>query len=123
MNPIRNYMGPERRQAHRKWVVIFWAVIFIAVVISSGALIVADRATKTANRSEAGFCIAIELIEGGAVSDARIANSPGVSADVKKIRTQQYKGSLFFALKLRHLHFHCRPPSPEVIKLVKRRAP
>jgi hypothetical protein len=119
MNPIRSYMGPERRESHKKWIYIFWAVIFVAVIISTSSIVVADRATNTANRSEDGFCIAIQLIEGGALSDARIANAPGVSAEVKRIRTQQYRGSIHFATQLRQLGFHCQPPQKEVRILIK----
>lgn len=119
MNPIRAYQN-ERRHSHKAILVAFWAVIFICVVISTVSLVIADRATTTANRSENGFCIAVRLIEDGAVSDAAIANSPGVSPDVRRIRTGQYKASLAFALKLRHLGFHCPPPSPSVINLVRK---
>lgn len=120
-----SYDGPDRRKQDRRkvsksLVVALAAVMFILIVISTASLVIADRATTTANRSEDGFCIAVKLIEDGAVSDAKVAASPGISPDVKKIRTVQYKASLAFALRLRHLGFHCSPPSQEVIQLVRK---
>jgi hypothetical protein len=119
MNPIREYQGGERRRNHNRAILIaFWAVVGICAVISGASIVVADRATTTANRSESGFCIAVHLIEQGAVGDAKIAKSPTVPPEVRRVRTQQYTGSLRFALQLRQLGFHCRPPTPDVINLV-----
>lgn len=125
MSPIRKFFSDDSK--HKAILAAFWAVIFICVVISSVSIFIASdatstakKATATADRSEDGFCIAVKLIEDGAVSDAAIANSPGVSPDVRRIRTGQYKASLAFALKLRHLGFRCPPPSPAVINLVRK---
>jgi hypothetical protein len=119
MNPIRGYMGPERRKHSKIWLTIFWSVIFIAVVISSGSLIVANRATDVAHRSEKGFCIAISLIESGALADARVAHSPSTPRNIRKIRTEQYRGSIFFALQLRNQGFECQKPTNSVLKLIR----
>jgi hypothetical protein len=119
MNPIRGYMGVERRQEHRRLLAIFWSIIFIGVVISTSSLVVAYRATNVAHRSEKGFCIAIKLIESGALADAKVAHSRTTPPDVRKIRTQQYKGSIFFALQLRNQRFECPPPANDVVPLIR----
>lgn len=116
------YTGKERRRMNKSLLVAIGAGIFVLIVISTASLVIADRATTTANRSEDGFCIAVKLVEDGAVADAAVANSPGVSPTVKRIRTQQYKASIAFAFRLRDLGFHCDPPSRKVIQLVTRKA-
>lgn len=106
-------MSPIRHMTRREWLIAFWAVVVMAAVVSSGALISAHKANNTAQRSEKGFCIAIKLIEGGAVADAEIANNPNTTPDTKRIRNGTARGSLSFASQLRDI-VHCDAPPPKI---------
>lgn len=109
-------MSPIRHMTRKEWLFAFWAVVLVGAVISSGALIAARNANSTAKRSEKGFCIAIQLIESGAVADSAIANNPKTTPETKRIRTGTARGSLFFAAKLRSI-VHCQPP-PEPVSML-----
>lgn len=102
-------MSPIRHMTRKEWLFAFWAVVIIAVVVSTGALLSARSANSTAERSEKGFCIAIKLIESGAAADAAVADNPRTSDDIKNIRRKQAAGSLFFASQLRSI-VHCQAP-------------
>jgi hypothetical protein len=113
MSPIRNHV------THKQWLILFWAVVAIAVVVSTGALRAAHSAGQTAQRSEKGFCIAIQLIESGALADATVALNNKTQADIAKVRLGQARGSIHFASQLRSI-VHCPPPEPRVKKLYVR---
>lgn len=116
MSPIRKFFSDESK--HTALLTAFWAIIFISIVISSGALKIAYHAVATSDRAEHGFCIAIKLIEGGAVADAAIAANPKTTLETKAIREGTARGGLSYASELRSV-VHCDGPPPIVTALYK----
>lgn len=111
----------ERRKSYKALIPLVIAIFTIAIVLSSVGLKIAYDATNTADRSEDGFCIAIKLIEDGALSDAKIAGSPQIPKDARDARRSQYLGALHFSKELRNLGFRCDPPQKAVIDLERRK--
>lgn len=118
-------MSPIRHMTRKEWLIAFWAVVILAAIVSTGALVsarhandAADTANESAQRSEKGFCIAINLIESGAKADAAVADNPRTTKSIKNIRREQARGSLFFASQLRSI-VRCPQPDPSVKKLYK----
>lgn len=93
--------------------VVFWAIIIIALVVSVGALGAARRANDTATKSEHGFCIAIRTIETGAVADREVAENTTTEPGIKATRERQWRASIQFAAELRRQGYNCPARTPD----------
>lgn len=117
MNPIRptGAFGKERRTGERNRLIIFWTLIGICAVVSSGSLIVAYQSKSNAERSERAHCVLVKFLVGSNLrNQASIDHNPnGPNVDQQRSAVEQTAGLI---KELRHTGIHCIPIPQEVLK-------
>lgn len=104
--------GPERRHGERNRLIIFWSVIFICIVVSSGALLAAKRSNDNANRSEKAHCVLIKFLVGSNIrNQATLDADPNGSGSDQ--RRDAVKQTAALITELRATHIHCAPVKGE----------
>lgn len=108
MNPIRQAWDPERRGHYRKQILVtFWVVIFVNVVVSTGALIVARDGQGISRRGQKAICVEIKFLEGNATLAEKIGRKTK-DPELRKERFEGAKGARHLAQDLRNLGIECR---------------
>lgn len=116
-NPTESpHNGPERRSGERNRTIIFWALIFICIVVSTGAAFVAHHADKVSEKSEAAHCVLVAALRISQVrSQGLILKYP--TDTVNSERQESIKEAQALIDKLKATGIHCSsantPPLPE----------
>lgn len=102
-------MTPIRHQVSRKDVLIlFWTVVMLAVVISTGSLVIARQANTNSDQTEKAICVQIRYLEGVAHTTKALADRTGDPND-RQIRLRGAEGAQKLADDLRGLGITCPP--------------
>lgn len=113
MNPIRSHNGPERRKSERNRLVIFWSVIAICAVVSTGALIVAAKAVNTSHHAEKAHCVLVKFLVGSNLrNQASINEHPPGTAQQRDAVVQ----TTDLIMELRATGIHCIRIPPKALK-------
>lgn len=111
MNPTNPpHEGTERRKGERNRTIIFWSLIFICIVVSTGAVLVARHADKVSKKSEAAHCVLVAALRISQVrSQGLILKYP--TDPVNSERTESIKEAQALIDKLKATGIHCSSPT------------
>jgi hypothetical protein len=110
MNPISSRSNHDRRHGERNRLVVFWTIIAICTVVSTGSLIVAYNGKSNAERSERAHCVLVKFLVGSNLRNAASLHSDpnGPGSDQRRAAVQQ---TAKLIVELRAAGLHC-PPVP-----------